>query len=256
VKGLVLPFEQDFKTKVKEKTLAELNKLIKRNNHANVKVVADVEFGYLPEVISEFVSSTLIDAITMGSHGAHGYREYFIGSNAEKIVRNASVPVLVVKDFRKGQLKSIVFPNNLNHDENQEELAMKVKALQELFKAKLHILFVNTPENFASDTITLIRLKAFAAKFAFKNYTLNIFNDLNKEEGVIHFTKSIEGDLIALATHGRKGISHIVNGSLAEDVVNHADCLVWTYKLNQKPAKPASLKIGSKEEIEELSYIH
>jgi nucleotide-binding universal stress UspA family protein len=253
VKSLVLPYEQDFKLKVKDKTLAELHKLIKRYSHDAVTVVPDVEFGYPTEVISEFVSNNLIDSITMGSHGARGYREYFIGSNAEKIVRNVSVPVLVVKERHKGQIKNIVFPNKLDKDENQEELAMKVKALQELFKAKLHILFVNTPEDFTSDTITLTRLKEFAEKFSFKNYTLNIFNDGNTEKGVIHFTKTIKGDLIAMATNGRKGITHLVHGSLAEDVVNHADSLVWTYKLHKKVAKPGPVKIDYKEEVEEFA---
>jgi nucleotide-binding universal stress UspA family protein len=252
VKSLVLPFEHDFKLKVKEKTLIELSKLIKRHNEANVTVVPDVEFGYPPDVISQFVMSNFVDAIVMGSHGARGYREYFIGSNAEKIVRNASVPVLVVKENHSDVIKNIVFANNLNDDDNQEELSMKVKALQELFKAKLHILFVNTPGNFTCDTITLVRLKEFGEKFSFKNYTLNIFNDLNKEAGVTHFTKRIKGDLIAMATQGRKGVSHLVNGSSAEDVVNHASSLVWTYKLNHKLAKPGSVKIDGKEEIEEL----
>ncbi len=37
------------------------------------------------------------DLIVMGSHGASGFQEMFIGSNTEKVVRNSDVPVLVVK---------------------------------------------------------------------------------------------------------------------------------------------------------------
>jgi hypothetical protein len=33
----------------------------------------------------------------MGSHGASGFQEMFIGSNTEKVVRNSEVPVLVIK---------------------------------------------------------------------------------------------------------------------------------------------------------------
>jgi nucleotide-binding universal stress UspA family protein len=33
----------------------------------------------------------------MGSHGANGFQEMFIGSNTEKVVRNSEVPVLVIK---------------------------------------------------------------------------------------------------------------------------------------------------------------
>ena len=34
----------------------------------------------------------------MGSHGANGFKEMFIGSNAEKVVRSSDVPVLVIKN--------------------------------------------------------------------------------------------------------------------------------------------------------------
>jgi nucleotide-binding universal stress UspA family protein len=31
-----------------------------------------------------------------------------------------------------------------------------------------------------------------------------------------------------MATHGRKGLNHLMRGSVAEDVVNHIDCPIWT----------------------------
>lgn len=246
----VLTFEQDFLKGVKEKTLAELNKLIKKYNGVGVKVLSNVEFGSPTRSITEFVERKSIDLIIMGSHGASGFREYFIGSNAEKIVRNSQVPVLIMKDYYKGPIKSIVFPNTLD-TENLQELTMKVKALQDFFKARLHILFVNTPPNFTPDTVTLLRLKEFAKQFMFKNFTINIYNHQNEEQGIIHFTKSIKGNLIAMGTHGRKGISHMINGSLAEDVVNHTNRPIWTYRLN---IKPTSLKTGRQERIETSTF--
>ena len=38
------------------------------------------------------------DLIVMGSHGASGIKEMFVGSNAEKVVRTSEVPVLVIKN--------------------------------------------------------------------------------------------------------------------------------------------------------------
>ena len=38
------------------------------------------------------------DMIVMGSHGTDGLKEIFVGSNAEKVVRNSNIPVLVIKD--------------------------------------------------------------------------------------------------------------------------------------------------------------
>ena len=42
--------------------------------------------------------STNADLIIMGSHGASGIKELLIGSNTERVVRNANIPVLIVKN--------------------------------------------------------------------------------------------------------------------------------------------------------------
>ncbi len=229
----VVAFEKDFMEDLKNKTLEEFNKIITKYNTEGVKVVSNVEFGSPSRMVADFAAKNSVDVIVMGSHGASGVKEYFIGSNAEKIVRRSPVPVLVMKEYYKGAIKNIVFPNTLE-TEKQEDLIMKVKELQNFFKATVHILYVNTPTNFTADNVTNERLKQFAKRFMFKNYTLNIFNYPFEESGIIQFTKSIKGDLIAMATHSRKGISHFLNGSLAEDVVNHTDCPIWTYGLKSK----------------------
>ena len=45
------------------------------------------------------------------------------------------------------------------------------------------------------------------------------------------FAKSIDADLIGMSTHGRKGLSHFFNGSISEDLVNHAKRPVITFKI-------------------------
>ncbi|MEX2231376.1 MAG: universal stress protein [Cyclobacteriaceae bacterium] len=224
----VMTFEKGFMTELKQKTIGEFNKLLTRFKANGVTVKLDVEFGSPSRMIADFSKKKGIDLIIMGTHGTTGIREYFIGSNAEKVVRHAKVPVMVMKNYYKGAMRDIVFPNTLE-TEKQEELISKVKELQAFFKATIHILYVNTPTNFTADNITLERLRQFAKRFMFKNFTLNVYNYPFEESGIIHFTRSIKGNLIAMGTHGRKGISHFLNGSLAEDMVNHADFPIWTY---------------------------
>jgi hypothetical protein len=43
----------------------------------------------------------------------------------------------------------------------------------------------------------------------------------------------VGGDLIALGTHGHKGIVHLVKGSVAEDIVNHTERPIWTYHIKE-----------------------
>ena len=232
----VLNFEQELLDDLRENAEKSFAKITGKYKTNDVAVKTVVEFGSVHAKIQNYIVEQGIDLVVMGSHGASGAREFFIGSNAERIVRNSTAPVLVLKDYYKGPVKNIVFPNTLD-TENQEDLTMKVKALQNFFGAHLHIVWINTPVNFTSDDITLKRLEAFAKRFMLKNYTLNIVNDTNTEQGILQFANRIDGDLIAMATHARKGVSHLIYGSLAEDVVNHTKGLVWTYALKNEPVE-------------------
>ena len=60
---------------------------------------------------------------------------------------------------------------------------------------------------------------------------LNIYNDTTVERGIMNFSKSIEADLIGISTHGRRGLAHFFNGSISEDLANHALRPVLTFKI-------------------------
>lgn len=228
-----MSFEVTLLKDLTERAEREFEKILQKYNTKGIKVVTNVQFGGVCGIILEYTKDNKIDLVLMGSHGATGLRELLMGSNAEKIVRKSPVPVFIVKNYYKGPIKNIVFPNALDL-EGQDDLISKIKGLQNFFKARLHIVWINTPVNFMSDLATSEKLDAFVKRYGLRDCTTNIFNHLNEEEGILQFRDTIKGDMIAMGTHGRKGIAHIVNGSLAEDVVNHTDRLVWTYSLNNE----------------------
>ena len=234
----VLNFEEQLLQDLREKSEREFKKLIAKYDTEGVKVIYNVRLGAVTKMIIDYVTEQSIDVIVMGSHGASGMREIFVGSNAEKIVRQSPVPVFVLKNYYKGPIRNIVFPNTLD-TEQQEDLVLKVKALQAFFKAKLRIVWINTPLNFTSDPITYNRLEKFAKRFMFKDYTTHVFNHHDEEQGILEFTQRNDGNLIAMGTHGRKGIPHVLSGSLAENVVNHTNNMVWTYSLKNEKTKRA-----------------
>ena len=59
----------------------------------------------------------------------------------------------------------------------------------------------------------------------------HIYNDTSVEKGILNFANEINANLIGMGTHGRKGISHFFNGSISEDLVNHANMPVMTFKI-------------------------
>jgi nucleotide-binding universal stress UspA family protein len=226
----VLSFEQAMMDEMKEKTLKEMDKLTSEHKESGLRFTCELAFGPTAPKILNYVDAKKIDLIMMGSHGAHGFREFVIGSNAQKIVRRAAVPVLVVKKGDTGAIDQIVFPNTLETD-GQADLVPKVKAMQEFFGATLHIVYINTRLHFTADNITYSRLEDFAKHFKLKNYTLNVFNHPDEEEGIRLFAMKMKADMIAIGTHGRRGLAHLIAGSLAEDITNHEGKLIWTYSL-------------------------
>jgi nucleotide-binding universal stress UspA family protein len=230
----VLSFEEALFEELREKAEKQFKKLETKYNDDSIKIKSKVVFGATSRMVLDYIEENKIDLVVMGTHGASGVREFVIGSNAEKIVRRAPVPVLAVKKYVKGSsIKDIVFPNTL-HTEVQEDLVMKVKALQNLFKANIHIVWINTPNNFTRDSVTTARLKAFAKRFMFRDFTIHVYNDPYEETGVINFAHELKADMIAIGTHGRKGLAHLLSGSVAEDLVNHVDCPIWTYTIKKE----------------------
>ncbi|MBL8001106.1 MAG: universal stress protein [Flavobacteriales bacterium] len=170
-----------------------------------------------------------MDLVVMGSHGAKGLKGV-VGSNTQKIVRQAPMPVLVIKhrveDF---QVNDLVYASNFT-----EEDVAKFDAFLELvrlFDPKVHLLKVNTPKNFERSEDSLKSFDAFLQRHELRKFTTTIYNDLSIEEGILNFARSIDADLIAMATHGRTGFFHVVNGSLTEDIVNHTTFPVLSVKL-------------------------
>lgn len=226
-----LSFEEAFIKDKKEHVEKNFAKMKEKWAKEGPKVTSFVEFGGTTPTIRDFVKDKKIDLILMGTHGASGVKEFFIGSNTEKIVRTAAVPVMAIKkQVKLTAVKNIVFPTTGNM--NQEELTVQVKALQNFFKATLHILYVNTPSSFKRDMEIKPQLKAFAKRFMLKDYTLNVWNDLSEEEGLKNFVYETKADMVAMATHGRRGLNHLMSGSIAEDAVNHINCPIWTYKIS------------------------
>jgi nucleotide-binding universal stress UspA family protein len=77
-------------------------------------------------------------------------------------------------------------------------------------------------------------MQDFAKKLQLKNYTINVFNDVSEEEGIIYFADSINADLVAMSTHGRTGFAHVLAGSIAEDVVSQSRRPVLTFVTKHK----------------------
>lgn len=171
-----------------------------------------------------------IDLVVMGSHGASGFKELLIGSNTEKVVRTSEVPVLVIKkEHNVFNVEQFVFASDFKEESKVPFLkALKFAAL---FETEIHLLMVVTANKFVTTAEAKERIQGFLDAVTPNYCSIHIYNDTTIENGVMNFSQSIEADLIGMSTHGRQGISHFFNGSISEDLVNHARRPVITFKI-------------------------
>jgi nucleotide-binding universal stress UspA family protein len=182
-----------------EQRKKELDQLHTKYSSPNYRLDTEVQVGNVFREISTTISEKKPDLVVMGSSGTSGWEEFWIGSTTEKIVRNAPCPVITIKGATDpSQLKKVVFASSF--DELDGDLAARIKNMQQVFDAQ------------------------------FERVHTEIYNSLSEESGILEFADDIGADLIAMATHGRTGILHLLTGSIAEDVVNHSKRPVWTLR--------------------------
>jgi nucleotide-binding universal stress UspA family protein len=231
VSGEPIVYSQAFFSAVEEDVKNAYAAMVQRYGKS-AKVNLDIEGGGLFEVVKSITEKRHVDLIVMGTTGTTGATRTLIGSNTEKAVRFSRVPVLAVRKASDiNSIKNILLPET--GDFNHTDFISKVKILQEFLKAKLHILLVNTPVNFKRDDEGKETLEEFAKHYQLENYVLHFQSYRNEEEGILDFSSSNKMDLIAMATHSRRGLSHLLSGSITENVVNHGRIPVWTYSIRK-----------------------
>jgi len=195
-----------------------------------VKINEEVRFHKAFSGILEYKKELHIDLIVMGSHGATGLQGMLVGSNTEKVVRNSTVPVLVVKkDIDNFEINNITYASDFS-DETKHSF-QRVIDFANAFNATLHLVYINTPKNFESTNDSKKKMEMFINDFAISKHTLNIYNDLSIEKGIICFSKDKTTDLIAIHTHGSSGLLNLFTNHVSEDLVNNALKPVITFKL-------------------------
>ena len=139
-------------------------------------VVETIQFQHAFSGIINESEKNKIDLIVMGSQGASGLQEMFIGSNTEKVVRRSKIPVLVIKkDVEELDVKDLIFASDFNKE--SKSTFQRVINFANLFEAKIHLLYINTIHNFNTTKNIESRIENFMKDFDYSNYTKNIYND-------------------------------------------------------------------------------
>lgn len=185
------------------------------------------------------------DLIVMGAHGAAPVRQFFLGSVAEKVVRNAPCPVMIL---RKGQqrisaYRRILLPVDFSEASKPAmECAINLARHDGAEVALLHVFQEVMPPSFYAaggafqwDPDLKDRCKA-SMNDLLSDYPLEglrikkLVREGKTCKTIVDVAEEEEVDLIVMGTHGLSGLPHIFLGSVAERVLRRADCPVLTVR--------------------------
>ena len=223
-----LPVEVKYKDKLnKYLALAAKDQLVDRRNIAeNQGIPCDILYsgGKFLKEIKQQVDKADYDLIVMGSHGASGKEEWFIGSNTQKVIRGLHHSILVVKNEQyPGTFKKVVFATGLNN-EDQEPFQRFLTFMDHFEEAEIHLLAVNISSIFQlPDMLNEEAMKIFVDLAVNREIKTHLYPDYSVESGVRHFSREHKVDLIAISNHNRHPIKRIFQGSNVEMIANHSD---------------------------------
>lgn len=220
-----------FFVKLVEKTRERMADLMGRPEFDDLKVYDKLQVGSPYKIIYEEASKGKVDLIVMGTTGTSNWEEELVGSNAEKVVRKAKCPVLTVSQpVEVDQIKKIAYASDFGH--NHAKVIRVLKEAATLFGAEIHLVKINTPSDFKNDNENYAILRSFAKENKLENYQVHVYNYENEEDGIISFAEEFDMNMIVMATEGRIGFSRLLEGSIAEDVVNYSKIPVLTYRVD------------------------
>jgi len=123
---------------LQSKSMAELKelqqRLVKEFKNPKHTFVSHSSFNLLVDEVLETIENEKADMVIMGTQGATGAKEIFLGSNTVHVIKKAGCPVIAVPShFKYEKPKEILFPTDYEVDYKREQL-------QELLEiAKTHI---------------------------------------------------------------------------------------------------------------------
>ncbi|PTM10036.1 MAG: universal stress protein [Bacteroidetes bacterium] len=199
-----------------------------------IKVIPIVKHFKVFSEVNDVAKKEDADLIVMGSHGVSGFKEFFVGSNTERVVRNAEIPVLVIKhELANVSFDQVLFATNFDIENIQPYL--RASRLFEKLGSKLTLLYINLPNEHFKSSVEIENKIAGFLKAAHGNLdklnSVAYHADYTVELGILNYANKIGADLIAIPTHGRKGVTHFFAGSIGEDIANHSELPVITFKI-------------------------
>ncbi|HTB31513.1 MAG TPA: universal stress protein [Bacteroidia bacterium] len=181
--------------------------------------------------IAEAVKENNIDLIIMGTHGASGFEEFFVGSNTHRVVNLAPCPVLSVQKFAVNVgFSNIVMP--IDNDLHSRQKVNNVIELATVYKSTVHILGLLETDDTQDEKKFEIKLDSAenALKMANIPYTKKLVRGNNLASEAMNYCEKVNGDLIVIMSGHESNLTGMFLGTFAKQIVNHSKIPVLSIK--------------------------
>lgn len=237
-------------TKVIAEHLAEdrrrLEEMRERIAGQGTQVSHMVVDGIPDKSIIQAVAELSPDLVLLGTHGRTGIRRFLLGSVAERVVRHVERHVLIARpgDSRGGYKRVLVATDFSDNAERALEIGMSMSASDATVDL-LHCWYMPplsypyyTPTKSGADLMTSMRQsintsnrelgQALVDKHQCDGRTLSFHQiEATPTRGIQEWLEQHDRyDLVVTGSHGRRGASRWLLGSVAEVTVRHAPCSV------------------------------
>ncbi len=188
------------------------------------KLTFKIREGKIYQEIVEESADKDIFLVIAGTHGSSGFEEFWIGSNAFRLVSACPKPVITIRggvDVDRN-LERIVLPVDSTVETRQKVPFTAYMA--GIFEAEVHILAVYT-----ADVAAIKRRVDSYAEQVMKHleeenikYVLESVMADNVTESTIGYALKIDANLISIMTEQEKTAKNLILGPYAQQMVNHS----------------------------------
>lgn len=243
------PVNHEYLTHRMNEATEQLADFKQRASRRGITVATRIATGIPSEEINAAAQAEDSDLIIVGTRGKTGLAHVLLGSTAERVIRTAPCPVLAAH-MEKGApslergvcLERILVPIDFS-DCSLDALEYAALVAKQA-KASIELLHVLEPVSYGLD-FTLghaeerthqrqkltKRLEELSSALSATGVTVKShLRGGVPVDTILDDVRSLRSDLVVMGTHGRRGLSHVMAGSVAEALLRRATCAVLTVR--------------------------
>jgi len=223
-----IPLANHLRNEISQSVLANAKEAYKIRSQKAIDLGLKIKFHYSEGLflgnMEKLTQEIDFDIVVMGSHGASGKKEWFVGSKTQKVIRHIHEKVLVIKNpVQNVNFSKVLFASGL-FEEDQKAFSHLLDFLKTSDVKEIHVLAIETGGLFNPPKIVMLEaLKDFKALAHQYDCQTHFHTNLSIEAGIQDFIKNNDIDLVALSNHIRTPLKRFFTGSNVEMVVNHAE---------------------------------